>query len=47
MQKALKRLEEQFPAMKHTEYQDDDIYFIDGPPEVDDLFGKITERWGQ
>ena len=44
MEKALKRLEGEFPDMKHTEYQDD-VYFVVAPEKTEEVLNRITITW--
>ena len=44
MSKALKKLEQAYPEMKHTEHQDD-VYFVVAPDQTEEVLIKITEIW--
>ena len=44
MEKALKRLEGEYPEMKHTEHQDD-VYFVVAPDKTKEVLKQISETW--
>ena len=44
MEKALKRLEGEFPEMKHTEYQDD-VYFVVALEKTEEVLNRVTTIW--
>ena len=44
MEKALKRLESEYPEMKHTGHQDD-VYFVVAPDKTEEVLNTIWDIW--